>query len=127
MQGIVEKVSQVVWVDQVPHNGLQEALVIWGIPGIVAVLMWLGMIVRFSMAHSGFKRDFYQFTPLLLTLVFAMSVQLLTESRILLALSFSYVCLCIVSNMNKRNAEEVRVAYKKSFSVFWNNPRRIAK
>lgn len=109
IQGIIEKVSKVIWVNQVPHNGLQEALVVWGIPGVVAVLAWLGMIVRFSMAHSGRKRDFYQFVPLLLTLVFIMSVQLLTESRTLLALSFSYICLCVSGNMNKRDGEEAQV------------------
>lgn len=103
MQGVVEKVSPIIWVNQMPHNGLQEAVVVWGIPGGIAVLMWLGMIVRLSMVYSGRKRDFYQYVPLLLTLVFMMSVQFLTESRTLLALSFSYICLCISGNMNERN------------------------
>lgn len=106
MQGIVEKVSPAIGVAQLPHNGLQEALVVWGIPGFISVLTWFGMIIRLSMIYSGSKRDFYQFAPFLLTLVFVMSVQLLTESKTILALSFSYICLCISSNMKKPDQKE---------------------
>lgn len=112
LQEIVEKVSPIVWVNQVPHNGLQEALVAWGIPGVIALLMWLGMIIRFSMVYSDQKRDFYQFVPLLLTLVFAMSVQLLTESRNIIALSFSYICLCISNTVDKQDTDEIRLLHR---------------
>lgn len=100
MQGIYEKVLPVVWVHDVPHNGLQEALVSWGVLGVAAMLAWIGMIVRQSAVYSGRKRDFYQYMPLLLTLVFTMSGQFLTSSRALMALSFSYICLCIAGNAN---------------------------
>lgn len=106
MQGVIEKASMVIWTNQLPHNGLQEALVVWGIPGLVAVLVWIVMIVRLSMVYSGRKRAAYQFAPLLLTLFFVMSVQMLSESRTLLALSFSYICLCIGNKADKLNAEE---------------------
>ena len=127
MQGIVEKVSPIIWVDQVPHNGLQEALVVWGIPGVIAVLMWVGMIVKLSKLYSGRKREFYQYVPLLLTLVFVMSVQLLTESRTLLALSFSYICLCISGNTNKQNEENSEHVAKSVIDEFVSNVHRIAK
>lgn len=102
MQGMMEKVSSVVWVADVPHNGLQEALVAWGIPGLVVMLAWIGMIIKLSKVHSSRKRDFYQYVPLLLTLVFTTSGQLLTSSRALMALSFSYICLCIVYSGNQK-------------------------
>ena len=100
MQGIAEKASRVVWLNLVPHNGLQEVLVSWGVLGVATMLAWIGMIVKLSKVYSGHKRDFYQYMPLLLTLVFTMSGQFLTSSRALMALSFSYICLCIAGNGN---------------------------
>ena len=106
MQGIFDKVSSVIWVHDVPHNGLQEALVAWGVPGLIAMIAWLGMIVKISKAYSGRKRDFYQFVPLLLTVVFTMVGQFLTSSRALMALAFAYICLCIGGNTDKKDARE---------------------
>ena len=106
LQGVLEKVSPVIWVDQLPHNGLVEVVVVWGIPGIIVVLTWFTMIVRMSTVYSRCKREIYQFAPFLLTLVFMMSVQLLTESRIMLALSFSYICLCMGDNRKNQDAKE---------------------
>lgn len=95
MQSIFEKVSPVIWVENVPHNGLQEVLLAWGILGLFVMLTWFGMIVKQSRVYSRNKRDFYQYVPLLTVLVYSMSGQLLTSSRALMALSFAYICLCM--------------------------------
>lgn len=107
MQGIYEKVSPIVWVHDVPHNGLQEVLVAWGIPGVLAVLSCLMLICVLSRVCSQGKRSFYQFMPFLLTLVFTMSGQLLTSPRALLSLSFAYICACIASDESQKGVKEI--------------------
>lgn len=95
MQGIYEKVSSHYPVHDVPHNGLQEVWVAWGIVGVIMMLIVFWKIITTSKLYAGGKRQLYQFMPLMLTLVFTMSGQLLTSSRALMALLFSYVCLCV--------------------------------
>lgn len=95
MQHIFEKVSPHYPVQDVPHLGIQEVWVAWGIVGVVMILSVIWGIIHTSKQYSGGKRQLYQFMPLFLTLIFTMSGQLLTSSRALMALSFGYLCLCI--------------------------------
>ena len=99
MQHIFEKVSPFYPVHDVPHMGLQEVWVAWGLVGMVLMGIVLWKIVTVSKRYAGGKRQRYQFMPLVLTLVFAMSGQLLTSSRTLMALTFAYICLCIKKNV----------------------------
>ena len=95
MQDIFGKVSPHFPVHDVPHNGIQEVWIAWGIVGVALILVVFWKIVTTSKLYAGGKRQFYQFMPLLLTFIFTMSGQLLTSSRTLIALTFSYVCLCV--------------------------------
>jgi hypothetical protein len=95
MQNIFEKVSPYFPVHDVPHMGMQEVWVAWGLVGVVMVLILLWRIVTGSKQYAQGKRKVYQFMPLALTLVFTTSGQFLTSSRALMALSISYVCMCI--------------------------------
>jgi hypothetical protein len=107
MQHIFEKVSPYFAVHDVPHMGLQEVWVAWGIVGVFMIILLFWKIVSTSLWYSQGKRRAYQFMPLCLTLVFTMSGQLLTSSRTLMALTFAYVCLCISNDSPKENAEDL--------------------
>lgn len=107
MQHIFEKVSPYFAVHDVPHMGLQEVWVAWGIVGVFMIILLFWKIVTTSLWYSQGKRRAYQFMPLFLTLVFTMSGQLLTSSRTLMALIFAYVCLCISNDSPKENAEDL--------------------
>lgn len=107
MQHIFEKVSPYFAVHDVPHMGLQEVWVAWGIVGVFMIILLFWKIVSTSLSYSQGKRRAYQFMPLCLTLVFTMSGQLLTSSRTLMALIFAYVCLCISNDSPKENAEDL--------------------
>ena len=107
MQHIFEKVSPYFAVHDVPHMGLQEVWVAWGIVGVFMIILLFWKIVTTSLWYSQGKRRAYQFMPLCLTLVFTMSGQLLTSSRTLMALVFAYVCLCISNDSPKENAEDL--------------------
>lgn len=98
MQHIFEKVRPVVPVHDVPHLGLQEVCVAWGMIGVVMMLFIIYKIMTTSKLHTKTKRQTYQFVPLLLILVFTMTGQLLTSSRALMALTFAYSCLSVTNN-----------------------------
>lgn len=95
MQSIFEKVSPHVPVLDVPHMGLQEVWVAWGVVGLILMGIVLWRIVATSRQYAGGKRKPYQFMPLVLTLVFTTAGQLLTSSRALIALVLAYICLCV--------------------------------
>ena len=95
MQNIWEKVSLSYPVLDVPHMGLQEVWVAWGIVGVIMLGILLWRMIATSKRYADGKRQLYKFMPLVLTLVFTMSGQLLTSSRALMALSFAYICLCV--------------------------------
>ena len=118
MQSIFEKVSPYFPVLDVPHMGLQEVWVAWGLVGLALFLYMLWRLIVASKQYAQDKRQAYQFMPLVLTVVFTMSGQFLTSSRALMALTISYICLCVkgsdVSNEEKlendyeqRHTEEV--------------------
>lgn len=109
MQQIYEKVVQHVWIDGVPHMGLQEVLLAWGVVGLILFGIMLWRIITVSRKQAGGKRQLYQYMPLMLTMLFTMSGQLLTSSRALMALTFSYICLCVakVSPNEEKNMETV--------------------
>ena len=118
MQEIYAKVAPHSPVAGVPHMGLQEVWVAWGLVGLALFLYMLWRLIVVSKQYAQGKRQAYQFMPLVLTLIFTMSGQFLTSSRALMALTISYICLCVkgsdVSNEEKleddyeqRNTEEV--------------------
>ena len=101
MQSIYEKVLPYSPVANVPHMGLQEVWVAWGLVGFVMMGILLWKVTRTSKLYSEGKRQPYQFMPLVLTLVFTMSGQLITSSRALMAFTFAYICLCVKKAVQK--------------------------
>ena len=115
MQGIFEKVSPYYPVHDVPHLGIQEVWVAWGVVGVVMMLILIYQIIMISRKNAGVKRHFYQFVPLVLVLVYTSSGQLLTSSRALMAFSISFVCLSIKQKENAK-LKSVRIAENKEIS-----------
>lgn len=97
MQHIFEKVSPLYPVHDVPHMGIQEVWVAWGLVGALMMFFLFWRFIKISRRYSDGDVHFYQYMPLLLVVVFTMSGQLLTSSRALLAITFSFICLCFRS------------------------------
>lgn len=106
MQNIFEKVSPYYPVHDVPHMGIQEVWVAWGLVGVVLIMALFWKVVTASKQYAQGNRRAYQFVPLVLTLIFTTSGQLLTSSRALMALTFSYVALCIRNDNNNKEILE---------------------
>ncbi len=75
----------------VPHNGYQEILVAWGIPGfIVMVIFMMGLIRVANKRKMTVKPVWLQYLPLLLLLINIMAGQFFRHSYKMLALYFAY-------------------------------------
>lgn len=87
------KVTQVYRVaGNVPHNGIQELVAAWGLPG----LLLFGYLVLTMILHSGQGRRqrLLHHIPLILILFKAQAGQMLDSSYTMLAFSYAYLSLC---------------------------------
>lgn len=79
--------------NNVPHNSVQEIIVIWGIPGLVMIDLLVVVMIINSKKYSD-RHVILNYIPLLIILAKSMAGQLLTSSYTMLALSFAYLSLC---------------------------------
>lgn len=77
----------------VPHNGIQEALIAWGIPGFGVFLILVGMMLLLGREKTG-KMRLVNHIPLLLLLAKVQVGQMLTSDYTMLALVFACLSLC---------------------------------
>lgn len=74
------------------HNGTQEILVCWGLPGLVLLVWFIFELIRKK--PQGLKREITNYIPLVLLLLYVQAGQLITAGIPLLAFSLAYVSLC---------------------------------
>ncbi|MBE6596316.1 MAG: hypothetical protein E7641_01475 [Ruminococcaceae bacterium] len=84
------------------HNGTEEVVVCWGIPGLM-LFAWF-IVEMFRHKALGFRRCLANYMPLLLILVFVQAGQLISSGISLLSLSFAYVSL--IYNFKERQNNE---------------------
>lgn len=77
----------------VPHNGIQEIVLVWGIPGLVLVGGLLAAMLWRARAEAG-KRELLSCIPLLVILFKSMAGQFLSSGYTMLSLTFVYLSLC---------------------------------
>lgn len=76
----------------VPHNGIQEMIIAWGIPGLILFgMLLLSMILRAAKHNK--TLSLLNFIPLLIILAKSMAGQLVASSYTMLALSYAYLSL----------------------------------
>ena len=74
------------------HNGTQEVLVCWGLPGLIMFVWYIVEMIKRK--PKGLKRGIVNYIPLVLLLVAAQAGQLLTSGNKLLAFGLVYISLC---------------------------------
>lgn len=76
-----------------PHNGIQEIIIAWGIPGLIMMFtLFIIMIVKSK--RYGSSKTVINYIPLLLILLKSMAGQLITSGYTMVALAFAYLSLC---------------------------------
>lgn len=76
----------------VPHNGIQEIVIAWGFPGLVAFGAMLITVIRQSLRYCP-RHTLLNYIPLLIILLKIQAGQVITSSYTMLAFSFSYLSL----------------------------------
>lgn len=91
----------------VPHNGIQEIMVIWGLPGVAFFIAYIYCLIKSSLDEAK-KHKLAHFIPLLLTLLYVQSGQLVRSGIAMLAFAFCYIALC--TNFEEETNEYVEEA-----------------
>lgn len=79
--------------NNVPHNGIQEILVAWGIPGLVIFCVLMGVLIKRS-GRSGVKRGLLNYIPLLIILAKIQVGQVIASGYTMIAFSYAYLSMC---------------------------------
>jgi hypothetical protein len=80
-------------VDNVCHNGIQEIIVVWGIPGLIVFIIYI--ITFFRASKTNFRRTLTNLMPLFLIFVSIQTGQLIRSGDTLLELAVGYISLCV--------------------------------
>lgn len=77
----------------VPHNGIQELIIAWGLPGLI---LFFGLFVAMIRRAGQFcpKRKLLNYIPLIILLVKSQAGQMLNSSYTMLAFSLAYLSMC---------------------------------
>lgn len=94
LSGFNEKVLNIYEIsNNVPHNGIQEIVVAWGIPGLFMMACLLYLMINESSKYS-MRKSLINYIPLVVFMVKIMAGQLLTSGYTMLSLVFAYLSLC---------------------------------
>lgn len=85
-----------------PHNSIQEIIVVWGIPGLICMGILILQLIYQAWRTSG-HRKLINYVPLIIILFKSMAGQLLTSNYTMLTLGFAY--LSLVQDSNKDTTE----------------------
>ena len=109
LQDTLNKVSKLdPMIFGVPHNGTEELIVSWGMPGLLLFLYFIVMII--SEAKKVLKKHrFANYMPLIMILIVAQAGQLITSGSKLMLLYFAYMVLC--TNFSETYAKTGDVNY----------------
>jgi hypothetical protein len=97
----------------VPHNGIQELAVVWGIPGMLMFVGLVGFLLWKGKMAAG-KQRLLNYIPLLLLLAKIQVGQMLTSYYTMLAFAFCYLSLAHNFEPNQQTHPVKRKFYKKT-------------
>lgn len=97
----------------VPHNGVQEALVAWGIPGLLLFLAFLATMLWYARKAAG-KQRLVNYIPLLLLLAKIQLGQMLTSGYTMLAFAYCYLSLAYNFEPEQIKSPTTRKFHKKT-------------
>lgn len=99
-----EKLNTMFPGSSIPHNWVQELVVMWGIPGLL-VFCWFIKDIISSGIRVNKDAKFANFIPLIMILFFSMAAQLVSSTILVMLIAVSYFCLSENIDKNVRNRE----------------------
>ena len=116
LQNVLDKVNLVSNIDApfVPHNGTQEVVVVWGLPGLALLAYFIAVVIMESRKALE-RQTFSNYIPLILTLIMVQSGQLITAGTRILMFTFLYIILCTSFEKTKNQPRGIfNERYKKN-------------
>lgn len=93
LQDFAEKVTQTYRVSRhVPHNGIQELVAAWGLPGLILFGAMMVLMLWQSGKFCG-RRTMLNYIPILILMLKIMAGQMISSPYTMLAFSYAYVSL----------------------------------
>ncbi len=80
------------YMSSIPHNGFQELLVMWGIPGLIAFVLFLWLMVRRAKRLNPHIR-FINYVPFLVMLANVQVTQMASSSLVCVLIAVVYLCM----------------------------------
>lgn len=78
----------------VPHNGIQELVIAWGLPGLLLfICLWIAMI--WQSKNFCRKQKLINYIPLIIILVKTQAGQMLNSPYTMMTFSYAYLSLCV--------------------------------
>lgn len=95
LQDILDKVNlgAHIKVEGVPHNAIQELIVVWGVIGLILFVAFCFMMVFLSRCDKA-RKTLINYIPFILTVVMIQSGQMITSGAKLVLFVFIYIVLC---------------------------------
>jgi len=93
LMGYSDKLAEYAVAGNVPHNGIQELIIAWGLPGLIMFLVLL-LIFVWRGKQNGGKTSLVNYIPLLILLAKSQAGQMVTSSYTMLAFSLAYLSIC---------------------------------
>ena len=81
--------------ENVPHNGIQEIILVWGIPGLLIFLMMIYALIHYSKQENTFQTSL-NYLPFIVLFAKIMVGQVVTSPYTIMAFSLVYLGLCHV-------------------------------
>ena len=89
----------------VPHNGIQELIIAWGLPGLL-LFIWLWGIMIWRSRNFCREQKLLNYIPLIIILVKAQAGQMLNSSYTMLAFLYAYLSLCVDFLPGQKNRKD---------------------
>ena len=94
LQNVTEKIVELYERSVVPHNGIQEVLLVWGFPGLFLVVGWFATFMRGAKLYHKGRWNLLNLLPIFFYILEIQSGQFFRSGRSILAISLLFISLC---------------------------------
>lgn len=77
----------------IPHNAIQELLVMWGIPGLLFFVIFVINMVKEAKRENQ-KVQMINYIPFIILLIFCQAAQMVSSTVTVMLLAVTYICMC---------------------------------
>lgn len=105
IQNVFEKLKAITGLaENVSHNGIQELILVWGVPGLIFIAWFISMVIK-NGREIYKKQTLINYLPFIFLFIRIQSGQFITFGMALLSILICYLSVCMNFNMEKKDGE----------------------